>query len=48
VLHFGGFDLSVLPSTANKKTDLANHSEVINHTGLLINEPPNIAGLLFI
>jgi hypothetical protein len=48
VLHSGGFDRRGLPSTANKKTDLADHPEVINQTGLLINEPPSIAGLLFI
>jgi hypothetical protein len=28
----------------NKKTDVANHLEVIDRVGLLINEPPAVAG----
>jgi hypothetical protein len=32
----------------NKKTGVADHPEVINHVGLLVNEPPGMAGLLFI
>jgi hypothetical protein len=32
----------------NKKTDAANHSQVIIHVGLLVNEPTGQAGLLFI
>jgi hypothetical protein len=30
-----------------KKADVAEHSEVIRHVGLLVNEPPGIAGLPF-
>jgi hypothetical protein len=29
---------------SNKKTDVAEHPEVIDHAGLLINEPPAAAG----
>jgi hypothetical protein len=32
---------------ANKKTDVADHPQVIDHVGLLINELPGTAGLLF-
>ena len=32
----------------NKKTDVAEHREVFDHVGLLINEPPGRAGLPFI
>jgi hypothetical protein len=38
----------VAPTQANKKTAVANHQEVIGHVGLLVNEPPGMAGLLFI
>jgi hypothetical protein len=31
-----------------KKADVAEHPEVFDHVGLLINEPPDTAGLLFI
>lgn len=31
-----------------KKNDVANHLKVLNHVGLLFNEPPDWAGLLFI
>jgi hypothetical protein len=32
----------------NKKADVAEYPRVIDHVGLLINEPPGTAGLLFI
>ena len=32
----------------HKKTDVADHPEVISHVGLLFNEPLGRAGLLFI
>jgi hypothetical protein len=32
----------------NKKADVTDHVEVINHVGLLINEPPDPAGMPFI
>ena len=31
-----------------KKKDVAEHPEVSNHVGLLVNEPPGQAELLFI
>jgi hypothetical protein len=31
-----------------KKADVAEHPEVFDHVGLLINEPLGMAGLLFI
>jgi hypothetical protein len=31
-----------------KKADVAEHSEVPRHVGLLVNEPPGLAGLPFI
>jgi hypothetical protein len=31
-----------------KKADVAEHPEVFHHVGLLSNEPPGTAGLLFI
>jgi hypothetical protein len=31
-----------------KKTDVAEHPKVFHHVGLLVNEPPGPAGLLFI
>jgi hypothetical protein len=34
----------VAPLQANKKTDMANHLEAINRVGLLVNEPPAVAG----
>jgi hypothetical protein len=34
--------------TRTKKADVAEHPEVFDHVGLLINEPPGRAGLLFI
>jgi hypothetical protein len=33
---------------SNKKTDVAEHPAVIDYIGLLVNEPPGRAGLLFI
>jgi hypothetical protein len=30
-----------------KKADVAKHPQVLNHVGLLCNEPPGQAGLLF-
>jgi hypothetical protein len=30
-----------------KKADVAEHPEVFHHVGLLVNEPPGTAGLLF-
>jgi hypothetical protein len=32
----------------NKKTDVAEHPEVFDHAGLLVNELPGPAGLFFI
>jgi hypothetical protein len=32
----------------NKKTDVAEHPEVFCHVGLLFDEPPGLAGVLFI
>jgi hypothetical protein len=37
-----------IPATENKKADVAEHPKVFNHVGLLTNEPPGTAGLLFI
>ena len=34
--------------TKNKKTDVAEHPKVLGHVGLLFNEPPGKAELLFI
>jgi hypothetical protein len=31
-----------------KKADVAEHPEVFDHVGLLVNKPPGQAGLLFI
>jgi hypothetical protein len=31
-----------------KKADMAEHPKVSGHVGLLVNEPPGKAGLLFI
>jgi hypothetical protein len=47
-IHSGSLAPPHLPSQANKKTDVADHPEGVNHIGLLINEPPSAAGLLFI
>jgi hypothetical protein len=32
----------------NKKADVAEHPKALDHVGLLVNEPPVKAGLLFI
>jgi hypothetical protein len=37
-----------LKQNQNKKADVAKHPEVFDHVGLLVNEPPGTAGLLFI
>jgi hypothetical protein len=34
--------------TENKKADVAKHPQVFHHVGLLVNELPGPAGLLFI
>jgi len=34
--------------TRTKKADVAEHPEVFDHVGLLVNEPPGTAGLLSI
>jgi hypothetical protein len=39
---------TVLASQKNKKTDVTENDEVLSHVGLLLNEPPSTAGLLFI
>jgi hypothetical protein len=31
-----------------KKADVAEHPEVFNHVGLLVNEPSSYAGMLFV
>jgi hypothetical protein len=31
-----------------KKADVVEHTEVFDHVGLLVNEPPGVAGLPFI
>jgi hypothetical protein len=37
------------PKPPKKKADVAEHpEEVFDHVGLLVNEPPRTAGLLFI
>lgn len=33
---------------ATKKADVAEHPKVFDHVGLLTNEPPGTAGLLFV
>ena len=37
-----------LANRAQKKADVAEHPKVFHHVGLLVNEPPGPAGLLFI
>jgi hypothetical protein len=34
-------------TTENKKADMAEHPKVFDHVGLLFNEPPGTAELLF-
>jgi hypothetical protein len=40
--------LRVAASSKTKKADVAEHPEVFCRVGLLFNEPPELAGLLFI
>jgi hypothetical protein len=37
-----------LHATKNKKTDVIQYSKAFDHVGLLFNEPPGKAALLFI
>jgi hypothetical protein len=43
----GGCDRLKSPQ-AQKKADVVKHPKVLNHVGLLCNEPPGAAGLPFI
>jgi len=36
-----------MSETKDKKTDVVEHPQVFDHVGLLTNEPPGTAGLLF-
>ena len=36
------------PIKAKKKADVAEHPEVFDHVGLLVNEPSSLARMLFI
>jgi hypothetical protein len=38
----------VVSSSRTKKADVAEHPKVFDHVGLLFDEPPSTAGLLFI
>jgi len=40
--------LAAVPQHRKQKADVAEHLEVFDHVGLLTNEPPGIAELLFI
>jgi hypothetical protein len=40
--------LTIRNQRETKKADVAEHPEVFHHVGLLSNEPPDTAGLLFI
>jgi len=42
------WSLRLSGTTGNKKTDVAEHPEAFDHVGLLVNEPPGTAELLFI
>jgi len=42
------WSLRLSRNTENKKADVAEHLEVFDHVGLLTNEPPGTAELLFI
>jgi len=44
LLDLGG--RSPLPQT--KKADVAKHPQMLNHVGLLFDEPPGVAGLPFV
>jgi hypothetical protein len=41
-------DLIPVVAASNKKADVAEHPQVFDHVGLLRNEPPGTAGLLFV
>jgi hypothetical protein len=43
-----GDSLDVMSIRPIKKADVAEHPEVFDHVGLLVNEPSSFAGLLFI
>jgi hypothetical protein len=40
-------DCERLPSPRTKKADVAEHPKALGHVGLLLNEPPGRAELLF-
>jgi len=39
--------VAILAPRETKKADVAEHPEVFDHVGLLVNEPSSYAGLLF-
>jgi hypothetical protein len=41
-------DLTLRDCDLNKKADVAENPNGFDHVGLLVNEPPGTAGLLFI
>jgi hypothetical protein len=45
-LHFCTFQRQ--PDKSKKKADVAEHPEVFDHVGLLVNRLPGLAGLPFI
>jgi hypothetical protein len=47
-LGFSDAIVTAPPDTRRKKTDVAEHPQVLDHVGLLVNEPPGRAGLPFI
>jgi hypothetical protein len=46
--QLGGWKLPPFRHSRRKKTDVAKYLEVFDHVGLLVNEPPGLAGLPFI
>jgi hypothetical protein len=42
------FDRAGRPPPQTKKADVVKHPQVLNHVGLLFNEPPGTAGLPFV
>jgi len=46
--HPLGFSDAIVTAPRRKKTDVAEHPQVLDHVGLLVNEPPGPAGLPFI
>jgi hypothetical protein len=40
--------MNSLDRDRNKKADVAEHAKGLDHVGLLVNEPPALAGLPFI